>query len=810
MQDIRFAFRTLRNNPGFTLVVMATLGLGIGINTAIFSVVNGVLLRPLPYTEPDDIMTLWEANPQSDVAQDQVAAATFIDWVDRSRSFAALGAYNLQSFVLAGVGKGEVQPVTGAQISPAIFEVVDVQPSLGRAFQEEEATPGNDLVVILSNGLWIRRFEADPDVIGTVIYLGKTPYTVVGVMPPDFQFPPGAQDVQIWKPLAIDAALADPRGMRVYNVVGRLNDDVSVEQARSEMSAIAVGIQRENPESNRGWGVNVTPALEQLVGGFNTLVTVLAGAAALVLLIGCVNVANLVLARASTNQREFAVRAALGAGRGQLLRTSLAESLTLVFLGGGLGLVLAFSGVAVLRRLVLPDIPRIDQIGIDGAVLGFTVLASLFAGVLFGLYPALRAVRPRVTDVLQDGGRGGIGGRMSGRLLNGMVAAQVALALLLLLSAGVMIKSFSGLLQVEPGFRTEDVIVATVSIPDYGFNNPQLQAEMGLKQAAFWNQLVDRVGSLPGVEAAGAVSALPMSPHGADFDLPVSILSRDAAPTEQPRVQYRATVPGYFEAIGMTLIRGRLLDRFDREEGRPVVVLNESAAQLLFGDSDPVGHLLGVPMAGRIEVVGVVADVRHAGLDAPPSPEMFVAYENFPSADMHLVVHSPTGQADLARAIRTEIDAAWPGLFGTRLVTMEGLISESLAQPRFNMALLLSFALCALVLATVGIYGVTSYLVVRRTGEIGVRMALGSGASSTFRLVVSQTLAYVLLGGVLGVVAYAVAAGVIRGLLYEVSPLDPLTLVSVVALLIVTAAGAAAIPARRATRVDPVTALASE
>ncbi len=810
MQDIRFAFRTLRNNPGFTLVVMATLGLGIGINTAIFSVVNGVLLRPLPYTEPDDIMTLWEANPQSSVAQDQVAAATFIDWVDRSQSFAALGAYNFQSFVLAGVGKGEAQPVTGAQISPAIFEVVDVQPSLGRAFQEEEATPGNDLVVILSNGLWIRRFEADPDVIGTVIYLGKTPYTVVGVMPPDFQFPPGAQDVQIWKPLAIDAALADPRGMRVYNVVGRLNDDVSVEQARSEMSAIAVGIQRENPESNRGWGVNVTPALEQLVGGFNTLVAVLAGAAALVLLIGCVNVANLVLARASTNQREFAVRAALGAGRGQLLRTSLAESLTLVFLGGGLGLVLAFSGVAVLRRIVPPDIPRIDQIGIDGAVLGFTVLASLFAGVLFGLYPALRAMRPRVTDVLQDGGRGGTGGRMSGRLLNGMVAAQVALALLLLLSAGVMIKSFSGLLQVEPGFRTEDVIVATVSIPDYGFNNPQLQAEMGLKQAAFWNQLVDRVGSLPGVEAAGAVSALPMSPHGADFDLPVSILSRDAAPTEPPRVQYRATVPGYFEAIGMTLIRGRLLDRFDREEGRPVVVLNESAAQLLFGDSNPVGHLLGVPMAGRIEVVGVVADVRHAGLDAPPSPEMFVAYENFPSADMHLVVHSPTGQADLARAIRTEIDAAWPGLFGTRLVTMEGLISESLAQPRFNMALLLSFALCALVLATVGIYGVTSYLVVRRTGEIGVRMALGSDASSTFRLVVSQTLGYVLLGGVLGVVAYAFAAGVIRGLLYEVSPLDPLTLVSVVALLIVTAAGAAAIPARRATRVDPVTALASE
>jgi len=391
-----------------------------------------------------------------------------------------------------------------------------------------------------------------------------------------------------------------------------------------------------------------------------------------------------------------------------------------------------------------------------------------------------------------------------------MVAAQVALALLLLLSAGVMIKSFSALLQVEPGFRTEDVLVATVSIPDYGFNNPELQAQMGLKQVGFWNRLVDRVSAFPGVEAVGAVSALPMSPHGADFDLPVSILSRDAAPAEQPRVQYRATVPGYFEAIGMTLIRGRLLDRFDREEGRPVVVLNESAAQLLFAGQDPVGHLLGVPMAGRIEIVGVVADVRHSGLDAPPSPEMFVAFANFPAADMHLVVHSPTGGADLARTIRTEIDASWPGLFGTRLVTMEQLISESLAQPRFNMALLLSFALCALVLATVGIYGVTSYLVVRRTGEIGVRMALGSDASATFRLVVGQTLTYVLLGGVLGVVGAAFAASLIRGLLYEVSPLDPLTLIGVVTLLMATAAGAAAIPARRATRIDPVTALGAD
>ncbi len=807
MQDIRFAFRTLRNNPGFTFVVMATLGLGIGINTAIFSVVNGVLLRPLPYAEPDRVMTLWESNPQLDIAQDLVSAGTYRDWVERSGSFASLGAYSFQNKILGG--EGDFEPVSTALISPTIFGVVGVQPALGRTFLEEETTPGNDFVVILSDGFWRQRFGADRDVIGRTISLDKKPYTVLGVMPPEFQFPPGAQDVQIWRPMAVDSGQLGARGHRVYNVVGRLNAGVSVDQARSEMAAISVGLQQEYPETNRGWGADVTPALEQLVGGYSTLVGVLAGAAALVLLIGCVNVANLVLARASGSQREFAIRAAMGASRASLLRRSLAESFTLVFLGGSLGLVLAFSGVALLRRVLPPDIPRIDQVGIDGTVLAFAVIASLFAGVLFGLYPALRAMRPRVTDVLQEGGRSGSAGRNSRRFLNAMVAGQVALALLLLLSAGVMIKSFSGLLQVDPGFRTEDVMIATVSIPDLGATDAVGRAQVRAKQVGFWSQLVDRVSALPGVEAVGAVSALPMSPHGADFDLPISILGREAASTaERPRAQYRATVPGYFEALGMTLIQGRLLDRFDREEGRPVMVLNESAARLLFPGEIPVGRILGVPMAGTIEIVGVVEDVRHSGLDAPPSPELFVAFENFPSRDMHLVVHSERDEAELAVAIRAEIEGLWPGLF-PRLMTMEELISDSLAQPRFNMVLLLSFALVALLLATVGIYGVTSHLVVRRTGEIGVRMALGSDAQTTFRLVVGQTLGYVLLGGVVGVVGSFFAASVIRGLLYEVSPLDPITLVGVVAVLMATAAGAAAIPARRATRIDPVTALTS-
>ncbi|MCH7531118.1 MAG: ABC transporter permease [Gemmatimonadetes bacterium] len=802
IQDVRFALRTLRRSPGFTLVVMATLGLGIGINTAIFSLVNGVLLRPLPYDEPERVMTVWEANPQLDIPQARVAAGTYRDWTERSESFAALGAYSFETFILGGTA--EPEQISGARVSPSVFDVVGVQPALGRSFREEEATPGNDFVVILSNGFWTQRFGADPGVIGTAIVLDDEPFTIVGVMPPRFEFPPDADAVRLWRPLAINAQLLDVRAMRVYNVVGRLESGVSVDQARSEMAAISLGIAEEYPETNRGWGSNVTPALEQVVGDFTTLVAVLAGAAALVLLIACVNIANLVLARASVSQREFAIRATLGAGRGRLLRRSLAESSTLAILGGGFGLLLAVLGVALLKRVLPPDVPRIGEIGIDATVLGFAAAASVFAGIFFGLYPAIRAMRPRLVEVLQDAGRGGSASRFTRRLLNGMVSGQVALALILLLSAGVMIRSFSRLLQVEPGFRTEDVMVAVLSLPSSEFRDRDSQVQ-------FWNELVDRVSALPGVEAAGASSALPMSPLGAEFDLPISILGREAASSaERPRAQYRSVLPGYFETMGVPLIHGRLLDRFDREEGRPVMVLNESAERLLFPGEDPIGRILGVPMAGEIEIIGVVGDVRHNGLDAPPSPELFVAYQNFPLRDMHLVVHSEGDEAELAQAIRAEIAALAPALPVTRVATMEELVSDSLAQPRFNMALLLSFALCALVLATVGIYGVISYSVVQRTGEIGIRMALGSDAPRTFRLVVGQTLAYVLVGGVLGVVGSFFASQLIRGLLYEVSPLDPLTLVGVAVMLVATAAGAAAIPAQRATRIDPISALRPE
>lgn len=802
MDDLRFAFRTLRSSPGFTLVVMATLGLGVGLNTAIFGLVNGVLLRPLPYDEPERVMTLWEANPQLDIVQDQVAAGTYRDWSERSESFAALAAYNFETFVLGGADGPE--QVTGVRATPSLFDVVGVTPALGRAFRDEEATPGNDFVVILSNGFWSRRFGSDPDILGTTLVLDDQPFTVVGVMPPRFEFPPDADEVQLWRPLTIDARIYAVRAMRVYNVVGRLAAGVTLDQARAELGAISLAVAEENPETNRGWGADVTPALDQLVGDFSRLVVVLAGAAGLVLLIACVNIANLVLARASASEREFALRATLGASGWRLLRRSLAESLSLVALGGAVGLVLALLGVSALRGLLPPELPRIDEVGIDLRVLGFAALASLGSGLVFGLYPALRALRPRLLEVLQEGGRGGSGGRAARRFLNGMVAAQVALALVLLLNAGVMMRSFSRLLAVEPGFRTEGIVVAALSLPENEFPDRASQVQ-------FWSQLVDGVRALPGVEAAGAVSALPMSPLGIDFDLPIRIEGRQApSSAEQPRAGYRSVMPGYFEAMEMPLLRGRLIDRFDREEGRPVMLLNESAERLLFPGEDAVGQILGVPMAGSIEIVGVVGDVRHAGLDAPPGPELFVAFENFPVRDMHLVASAQGEPGGLAGAIRAEIARLAPALPLTRVATMEELVSDSAAQPRFNMAILVAFALCALVLATVGIYGVISYSVVQRTGEIGIRMALGSDARGTVRLVVGQTLAFVLAGGIAGTAGAVLVSRLVRGLLFEVSPLDPATLAGVLALLLLTALLASGIPARRATRIDPASALARE
>jgi putative ABC transport system permease protein len=804
MHDIRIAFRSLSRTPGFAAVVVLTLALGIGINTAIFSLVNGILLRPLPYAEPDRIVTVWESNPPLGIEQDQVGAATYRDWAERSRSFDALGAYSLQNYLLGGTE--EPIQIAGARLTPSVFDVVRVQPPLGRVFAEDEGTPGNEFVALLSHSHWVNRFGGDRNVLGRTLLLDDTPYTIVGVMPRECEFPPGAPEVEVWTPLTISTQMLAVRAMRVYYVVGRLAPGVNLVQAQQEMAGIGLAIATENPESNRGWGVDVTPALEQVVGDVPLLLAVLAGASALVLLLACVNIANLLLVRASRRKKEYAIRAALGAGRGSLLKQSFVESFALTVTGGIVGTVLGVVGVTAMKAVLPPDLPRLDEVGVDGMVLGLAGLLSIGAGFGFGLLPALRAMQPDLNDLLQEEGRGGSGSLGARRLLNGLVASQVALAFMLLLGAGVMIRSMVNLLNVDPGFRTERIVSVALSLPRTKYADRQSQIN-------FYNQLVDRVAAVQGVSHASMVSALPMSSLGNDFDLPIEILGRGAsAIAERPRAGYRAVMPGYFEALDIPLVQGRLFDRFDREEGRPVMVINEAAARQLFPGEDPLGKLLGVPMAGRIEIVGIVGDVRHNGLDADVVPELFVSYQNFPLRDTHLVVRWEEG-GDLAAVtggIRRALNGLDPSLPIARMATLDQLVSESLTQPRFNMALLVAFAVCAVTLAGVGIYGVVAYSVVQRSREIGIRMALGADAARTFRLVVGQTLSFVGIGAAVGIVGSVAAGRLVRGILFGVSPLDPLTIIGVALALGILGAGAASVPALRATRISPMDELASQ
>lgn len=799
LRDIRYALRALIHNPGFSAVAVLTLTVGIGVTTTIFSVVDALLLEPLPYAEPDRIMTLWESNPALGIDQEQVSAGTFLDWRLRTRTFTDLAAYQSGGRVFTGAN--EPEQLAGATVSPSLFSVVGVQPTLGRAFTREEGQPGGVRVVLLSNGFWQRRFGGNPDVVGTAVTLDAQPYTVVGVMPPGFQFPPD-QDVDVWTPLVIPTQLIRVRAMRTYNVVGLLAPGADVEQAGTEMRSLANEIAKQFPQSNRGWSADVTPALDQILGDSATLVLVVAGAAAFVLLIGCANLANLMLARATRQEREYAIRATLGAGTAQLIRRSLAESLMLALSGGVTGLLLTLWGVSLLRGVLPVDLPRVGNIDVDGTVLLFALLVSVAAGGLFGLAPAFQVMRPRLAEVLQASATGGVGGRHGRRLLGALMSTEVAMALMLLVSATALLRSFGKLLDVDPGFRTEGVVSVALSLPQTQYRDREQQKQ-------FYNELVDRVAALPGVASAGAVSGLPMSSLGTEFDLPFEIPGRDApTPGERPRSEYRAVIPGYFETLGIPLVRGRLLDGFDRAEGHPVMVINETMERSYFSDADPIGQTLGVPMAGAIEIVGVVGDVRHNGLGEDTRPEMFVSYQNFPLRQMHVVARSNTADAGaLLRAIREEVRSLDPQLPVAGTATLDELVSGSLAGARFNTILLSIFSACALVLAAVGIYGVVSYSVAQRTSEIGVRMALGAGPRETMRLVLRQALGFVAVGSVVGIVGAVVVNRWLRGMLFEVSALNPVAVAGVVAFLVATALLAAAAPARRAMRVDPVAAL---
>jgi putative ABC transport system permease protein len=795
-QDLRYGVRMLLKNPGFAIVAVIALALGIGANAAIFSVVNTVLLRSLPYDDPDRLMVLRE-NKLPQFPEFSVSPGNFLDWQKENTTFEKLAAINGTAYNL--VGDAEPERLRGARVSAGLFEMLGVNPALGRTFLDEEDQPGHDNVAILSSSLWKRRFGSDPNVVGQAIALSATSYTVIGVMPPAFQFPDRETDV--WTPIAFNARQAQQHGSHYISVIGRLKPGVTQEQAATEMDAVAGRLAEQYPDTNTGWRVNVLPMQESEVRDIKSALLVLLGAVALVLLIACANVANLLLARATARQKEIAIRTALGASRRRITQQLLTESILLALAGGGVGLLLAVWGIGSLLKLAPQELPRVKDVTLDVRVLGFTLIVTLLTGVIFGLVPALQASRPNLNETLKEGGRGTTGGHH--RVRGALVITEVALALLLLVGAGLLIRSFYRLQQVTPGFNSKNALAVTVSLP--GKKYPQDD-----QQSGFFAQLLDKVATLPGVVAVGATQSLPIQ---GDYVLGFNIQGRPPnGPGQEPNTNYYAVSPDYFKAMGIPLLRGRVFTEQDKKDSPRVAVINEELAKKFFPDEDPIGKRINVtngPERFR-EIVGIVGDVKQYGLAQPTTMQTYEPYLQTPFSGMTLVVRADGNPAALSGAIRSEVLAIDKEQPVSRIRPLEQVVSESVAKQRFLMLLLGIFASVALVLAAVGLYGVMSYSVNQRTHEIGIRAALGAQRKDVLKLVVGQGMALALTGAAIGLAASFALTRLMASLLFGVSATDPLTFAGIALLLTIVALLACYLPARRAMKVDPMIALRYE
>jgi len=789
------ALRSLRRQPTFTLIALATLALGIGANTAIFSVIKTVVLNPLPYPDPERIVVVWEVSPEGN--QDRVSIPTFEDWRTEARSLGSLAAYRHVDFSFSG--RGDPQNVPGVRATPELFTVLRANAMLGRAFTRDEAVVGADRVVVVSHGFWSRALGADSGVVGQTIRLDAVPYTVIGVMPPAFEFPTSTT-VEVWAPLAFDPKDMHGRSRqaRSLTVVGRLAEGATAARAQDEIGVLAQRIATEYAASNKGWSARVVAAHEQLVGASRPALMVLMGAVGFLLLIVCANMANLLLARLSSRKREFAVRAALGASRWEVARPIMAESILLAVGGGALGLAAAF---ALLRALaVLPDarLPRLDQLQMDLGVLAFTAGISVIVALAFGMVPALHASRTDLRAELSESA-GTTASPYARHVLGGLVVVEVALALVLLVGAGLMIRSFSKLLQVDPGFQARNVVGAQVLLPSTKYRERQ-------NLARFYEDVIERLRRAPGVTNASAVSTLPMSDVGMAMALPFNVEGQQPPRGEDPLADVRIVAPGYFETMGIRLLDGRFLDERDVEATPRTSVINETMARRYFPDRSPLGQIVQNPH-GRSEVVGVVADVRAQGLDTEPKKQVYLPLRQSPTAGMAVVARTEQDPLALGSTIQSIIWSVDPEQPIYRLSTMDQILARAVFLPRLSTTLLALFALAALLLAALGIYGVLSYSVSQRTREIGLRMALGSSGSQTVGLVVRHSLLLVALGGALGLVAAVFLARTMAGVLYGVGPFDVPAFALSLVVLVLAGIGASLLPALRATRVDPMVAL---
>ncbi len=795
LKDLKYAFRMMLKHRSFTFIAVLAVALGIGANTAIFSVVNGVLLRPLPYHAPEQLVTVLHNGSSP------VAPANFFDLRQQSESFESIAAAQWWEPNLTG--RDQPEHLRGLQLSADMFHLLGVNPALGRAFIAGEDQPGNDHVVVLTNRLWQRRFGGDKNIIGQQLTLDGGSYTVIGVMPPEFEFAPfWATHSELWVPLNLSARANDRDGQSL-RVFGRLKPGVSREQAQAEVATIFSRLEQQYPDANKGLALTVDSLHEKAVGKTKTALLILLGAVGFVLLIACANVANLLMTRATARQKEIALRTALGASRTRIARQLLTESVVLALLGGGFGLLLGILGLRMLPRLGPENLPRMQTIGIDIYVLGFTLFISLVTGFLFGLAPVFQIRKASFSAALKEGGRGATdGGRRSlGRRT--LVISEVALALMLLIGSGLLVRSFLRLVAVDPGFDPHNVLTMTISLAGS-------ELKTGPQRAAFFNQLTDRVGSLPGVESASAINHLPLA--GDLWTLGFTIEGRPAlSPGETQGTVYRIVRPDYFKTMGATLLQGRDFSARDNDQSPGVVIVNESLARRYWPSETPIGKRITVANDGLREIVGIVKDTRQGEWSAQAKPEAYLPHLQVPSPrGMTLVVRSSSDPLSLVGAVKNAVWAIDKNLPVSEVRTMDDVVSDAVGPQRFNTILLGLFSAVALMLAVVGIYGVLSDSVTARTHEIGVRMALGAQPSDVLRMVVGQGMLLVLIGIATGLFGAYLLTQLMSTLLYQVTTTDPATFVAVPVALAAVALGACLIPARRATKVDPLVALRYE
>ena len=791
----RYAIRTLRRQPTFVLVAVLTLALGIGANTAIFSVIKTVVLNPLPYDEPEKIVVVWEVNPEGN--RSTVSVPTFEDWKREAKSLESLAAYRHVDYSYAG--NGDPQNVPALRATVELFQVLKANAVLGRTFTAEEAVVGADRVVVLSHGFWTRVLGGNRDIIGKAIQLDSVPYTVVGVMPPSFEFPTST-NVVAWTPLAFDPKdlHAMSRRARSLTVVGRMFAGATAQLAQEELSVLANRIATEHKASNAGWSARVIAAHEQLVSTSRPALMVLMGAVGFLLLIVCANMANLLLARLASRRREMAVRGALGASRWEVARPVLAESLLLSFTGGAFGLMAAVVGLRMLSTLPEAQLPRLDRIQLDGAVLLFTSAVSIGVALAFGLLPALHASRQDLRENMNEAAGGATSSPYARRLLGALVVVEVALALVLLVGAGLMTRSFSKLLQVNPGFDSNNLVAARVLLPTTKYTRPT--------QVRFYEDVIERMRRAPGVSSASAVSAMPLHDVGVAGALPFNVEGQPPPRTEDPLADVRIVAPGYFETMKIKLIAGRFLDERDAESTRRTSVINETMARRYFADRSPLGLVIQNPH-GKSTVVGVVGDVHNQGLANEPKKQVYLPMRQSPTAGMAVVARAERDPQEVAGTIQRVIWDVDPQQPIYELSTMDQILARAVFLPRLSTTMLALFAAAALLLAALGIYGVLSYSVTQRTREIGLRMALGASGGNTVALIVRHSVILVAIGGVLGLVAAMFLARSMSGILFGIGPFDLPAFSIALVTLILAGVGASLLPALRTTRVDPMIAL---